>query len=133
VAGIRYKAWNPPSALHPTIGVDAPLVFDIIDTWNNRVIGGCTYFVSHPGGRSFDTYPINSNEAESRRISRFWNFGHTPSQSESIPITTNYNPAVSRFVAAHKKELKIDTPVELINPDYPTLLDLRQAWKAKTK
>lgn len=131
VAGIRYKAWNPPSALHPTIGVDAPLVFDIVDTWNNRVIGGCTYFVSHPGGRSFDTYPVNSYEAESRRISRFWNFGHTPSQSETVPISTNYNPAVSRYVAEHKKDLKADTPVELINPEYPTLLDLRQAWKAR--
>ncbi len=131
VAGIRYKAWNPPSALHPTIGVDAPLVFDIVDTWNNRVLGGCTYFVSHPGGRSFDTYPVNSYEAESRRISRFWNFGHTPSQTDALPITVKTTPTVSRFVAEHKKDLKIGTPVELVNLEYPTLLDLRQAWKSK--
>ncbi|TDB61854.1 transglutaminase family protein [Arundinibacter roseus] len=131
VAGIRYKAWNPPSALHPTIGVDAPLVFDIVDTWNNRVLGGCTYFVSHPGGRSFDTYPVNSYEAESRRISRFWNFGHTPSQQDTVPISVKTTPTISRFVAEHKKNLKADTPINLINPEYPTLLDLRQAWKSK--
>jgi len=131
VAGIRYKAWNPPSALHPTVGVDAPLVFDIVDSWNNRVIGGCTYFVSHPGGRSFDTYPINSYEAESRRISRFWGFGHTPSTSETAPAPVRFNTAPSRFVAENKKEMKIDTPVELINAEYPTTLDLRRFWRAR--
>lgn len=131
VAGIRYKAWNPPSALHPTVGVDAPLVFDIVDTWNNRVIGGCTYFVSHPGGRSFDTYPINSYEAESRRISRFWGFGHTPSTTGTVPAPVRFNTAPSRFVAENKKDMKIDTPVELINAEYPTTLDLRRFWKTK--
>lgn len=131
VSGIRYKAWNPTSALHPTIGVDAPLVFDIIDTWNNRVLGGCTYFVSHPGGRSFDTYPVNSYEAESRRISRFWGFGHTPSQKEEIPVTVKSTPSISRFVAEHKKDLRMDTPVELVNQEYPHTLDLRQFWRSK--
>lgn len=131
VAGIRYKAWNPPSALHPTIGADAPLVLDIIDTWNDRVLGGCTYFVSHPGGRSFDTYPINSYEAESRQISRFWDFGHTPSANIESTAPVQFNPAVSRFVAENKKALKIDTPIELINPEYPNTLDLRRFWKAK--
>ncbi|GAB3977706.1 transglutaminase family protein [Spirosoma terrae] len=131
VAGIRYKAWNPPSALHPTIGVDAPLVLDIIDTWNSRVVGGCTYFVSHPGGRSFDTYPVNSYEAESRRISRFWGFGHTPSQTETLPAPVKQLPSVSRFVAEHKKALRVDTPVELVNQDYPHTLDLRRFWKSK--
>lgn len=131
VAGIRYKAWNPPSALHPTVGVDAPLVFDVVDTWNNRVIGGCTYFVAHPGGRSFDTYPVNSYEAEARRISRFWEFGHTPSATNQIPAPVKYTPSVSRFVAETKKDIKPDTPIELINPEYPNTLDLRRFWKAK--
>ncbi|SDM53874.1 transglutaminase family protein [Siphonobacter aquaeclarae] len=131
VAGIRYKAWNPPSALHPTIGVDAPLVFDIVDTWNNRILGGCTYFVSHPGGRSFDTYPVNGYEAESRQISRFWGFGHTPSRTEQIPVPIKFTPSISRFVAEHKKDLRADAPVDLVNPEYPTLLDLRRFWRSK--
>jgi len=131
VAGIRYKAWNPPSALHPTIGADAPLVFDIVDTWNNRILGGCTYFVSHPGGRSFDTHPVNSFEAESRKISLFQGFGHTPSFGQEVPILDKSSPAVSRFVAETKKDLRSDTPVELIDPEYPNTLDLRKYWKAK--
>ncbi|CAG5008840.1 hypothetical protein DYBT9275_04368 [Dyadobacter sp. CECT 9275] len=131
VAGIRYKAWNPPSALHPTIGADAPLVFDIVDTWNNRILGGCTYFVSHPGGRSFDTYPVNSYEAESRRISLFQGFGHTPSARQEVPIVEGSSKGVSRFVAETKKDMKSDTPIELINPEYPNTLDLRKFWKAK--
>ena len=131
VAGIRYKAWNPPSALHPNVGVDAPLVFDIVDTWNNRVIGGCTYFVAHPGGRSFDTYPVNSYEAESRKISRFWDFGHTPSTTIEQTAPVINTPSVSRFVAQNKTDLKPDTPIELINPEYPSTLDLRRYWLAK--
>ncbi|MDJ1496599.1 transglutaminase family protein [Cytophagaceae bacterium DM2B3-1] len=131
VAGVRYKAWNPPSALHPTVGVDSPLVFDIVDSWNNRILGGCTYFVSHPGGRSFDTYPVNSYEAESRRISRFWDFGHTPSQTNQIPVPVKYTPSISRFVAENKSSVKLDTPVELINSEYPNTLDLRRFWKAR--
>jgi uncharacterized protein (DUF2126 family) len=89
VAGVKYKAWNPPSCLHPQIGVHTPLVFDIVDTWNKRPIGGCTYHVSHPGGRNYTTFPVNANEAESRRISRFFPFGHTPGIIEDSFVELN--------------------------------------------
>ncbi len=100
VAGVRYRAWQPPSCLHPTIGVHAPLVIDLFDTWSNRAVGGCTYYVGHPGGRSYEIFPVNSYEAEGRRNSRFIPGGHTPDE-------------------------KATQPAEEINRYFPYTLDLR--------
>ncbi|HLH53182.1 MAG TPA: transglutaminase family protein [Verrucomicrobiae bacterium] len=100
VAGVRYRAWQPASCLHPTIGVHTPLVFDIVDTWNSRSIGGCAYHSTHPGGRNYTTFPVNAYEAESRRLARFFRQDHTPGR------------------------LKPKMPE--LNPNFPYTLDLRR-------
>jgi uncharacterized protein (DUF2126 family) len=121
VAGVRYRAWQPPSALHPTIGIHSPLVFDVVDTWNGRSIGGCTYHVVHPGGRSYDTFPVNAYEAEARRFNRFWPYGHTPSATVRPPAP----PSGGRFVAEGHPPGPMTVPSEPHNPEYPYTLDLR--------
>jgi len=102
VAGVRFRAWSPWSALHPSIKIQAPLTFDLVDTWSGRAIGGCTYHVAHPGGRSEEGAPVNANAAEARRFARFWSHGHTPGPMQ-----------------VYKEDL---------NPSFPTTLDLR--WQA---
>ena len=123
VAGVRYRAWSPPSALHPTIGPHAPLVFDIIDTWNGRSIGGCTYHVAHPGGRNYETFPVNAYEAEGRRIMRFWNYGHTAGAITPPPPVS----ALGRFLPHGSLPPPLTPPPEAVNADYPHTLDLR--WR----
>ncbi|MBK8132742.1 MAG: transglutaminase family protein [Gammaproteobacteria bacterium] len=122
VAGVRYRAWAPPSALHPTIGVQAPLVFDLIDTWNGMAVGGCTYHVVHPGGRSYDDFPVNANAAEARRVSRFTAFGHTPGKLAAATLP----PVLRQFVARDQLPRPMAPPPEEPSDEYPHTLDLRR-------
>jgi uncharacterized protein (DUF2126 family)/transglutaminase-like putative cysteine protease len=114
VAGVRYRAWQPASALHPRIPVHSPLTFDLVDTWMRRSLGGCQYHVAHPGGRSYNTFPVNSFEAESRRLARFFRMGHTPGQM-SITGGALQSGVPSALPSG-----------EPVNPDFPFTLDLRR-------
>ena len=122
VAGIRYRAWQPPSALHPMLGIDTPLVFDLYDTWTEKNIAACKYHVAHPGGRSYDTFPVNSYEAEARRISRFFDYGHSVNLVEPTVLSKN---ASGRFVTKMYQPSSQGPGTEIISPEYPYTMDLR--------
>ena len=121
VAGVRYRAWQPHSALHPTIGVHSPLVFDFFDNWNGRAVGGCTYHVVHPGGRNYEQFPVNALEAESRRVNRFEDIGRAQGPLIARPIL----PGGGRFYLNERLPEKAQLPKPRVNPAYPFTLDLR--------
>jgi uncharacterized protein (DUF2126 family) len=122
VAGVRYKAWKAGFGLHPTIEVHAPLVFDIHDRRLGRSIGGCVYHVSHPGGVGYETFPVNAYEAESRRISRFWSWGHTSGEVPPPAWVTTLQQRYQSTAADSRR----DPASEKNNADYPCTLDLRR-------
>jgi uncharacterized protein (DUF2126 family) len=122
VAGVRYRAWQPPSALHPTIGVHSPLIFDLVDTWNNRSVGGCSYHVMHPGGRHYEHFPVNAYEAESRRHNRFYDWGHTAGVFSPPP----WVDVLARFAEDPSRMGPMAPPAEELPGEFPYTLDLRR-------
>ena len=123
MVGVRYRAWQPPSALHPTIKPHTPLVFNVVDTWNKQMIGGCTYHVSHPGGRSYDVFPVNAFEAEARRITRFWDLGVTPGEVQTAPPAF---AGLGIFTPSAGPPGPMTPPEEEPNEEFPYTVDLRR-------
>ena len=106
IAGVRYRARRLSKSLHPTVPVHAPLVFDLIDSWNSKCVAQCTYFVGHPQGLLYNGRPANAEEAEARRNERF-----------QVAPTLPANVAI---------------PAPEINPVFPMTLDLRLPLSRQT-
>jgi len=127
VASVRYRAWQPPSALHPNLGVDTPLVFDIFDLWTGKSVAGCTYHVFHPGGRAYDTFPVNSFEAEGRRVSRFYSENHT--QGVLTP-KEDVSKEIRRYIleneAGTNQRVVLSPKIIEPDPEFPHTFDLRK-------
>ena len=121
VAGVRYKAWKAVFGLHPTVEVHAPLVFDLFDRSLGRSVGGCVYHVAHPGGLAYETFPINAYEAETRRVSRFWDWGHTAGDTPR-PVWAG---KLEAYYPTPDWNAVREPPPERDNPAYPYTLDLR--------
>jgi len=122
VVGVRYRAWQPPSALHPTIKPHAPLVFDVIDSWNGRSIGGCSYHVSHPGGRSYEDFPVNALTAEARRGALFTVTEHTPEPLQPQPEFSR----LGKFFPHGTPPGPMAPPPAEPDYEFPYTLDLRR-------
>ncbi len=126
VGGVRFKAWDPPSALHPSIEAQTRFVFDLVDIRNQKSLGGCIYHVGHPGGRNYETFPINAREAESRRLSRFWGDGHTAGAvtTAPAPVSALQGGSFERMDGGQTVER---VPQEKFNAEFPNTLDLRSS------
>jgi len=123
VAGLRYKAWPAPFGIHPTVPVHAPLVIDLVDRRLGRAVGGCVYHVTHPGGLAYETFPVNAYEAEARRISRFWAWGHTAGAVSAPPWARR----LREHVAGGNGAIRWEPAAERPDPEHPCTLDLRRS------
>jgi uncharacterized protein (DUF2126 family) len=120
VCGVRFKAWKAAFGLHPTIDMHAPLVFDVFDLHVGRSIGGCVYHVSHPGGLGYESFPVNAFEAESRRMSRFWHWGHSTGDPPLPDWVRRIKNHYAEFPSSHRD------PSPESSAEYPHTLDLRR-------
>jgi len=132
VVGVRYRAWAPPFSLHPDLPVDVPLLFDIVDTWNDRSLGGCAYHVSDPGGRSYEDVPVNANVAEARRLSRFEPDHHF------VPETTIAVPVAPTSGGTRFQDIDASETAPVFEPisasrEYPHTADLRSLQRDRHK